>query len=229
MDFVLQRGTADPVSAQIARRFERAIREGDLLPGERLPSVRILRRRLGVAFNTVLRAYTDLARAGLAYSIPAKGVYVAHDAPPPPVPDDQDWDGKPGRERRNFIRLSEALIVQSERCGYEIDDALAEVRARAGIRRSRIERYVKEHKGRRTLFERSYEERQALIAAEEAAQREVDLDEIRAGLAKERARKEEAARSAKLRRRARQLGMVDPEPQPKKPPEGDVDLPVRFI
>jgi len=225
MDFVLKRGTADPVSAQIARRFEEAIRRGDLMPGERLPSVRVLRKRLGVAFNTVLRAYTDLARAGLAYSIPAKGVYVAHDAPPPPVREEEGWDGKPGRERRNFIRLSEALIVQSERCGYEIDDALAEVRARARIRRSRIERYVREHKGRRTLFERSYEERRALIAAEEAAQRAMDDRAIREALAEERARnqersrnderarKKEAARAAKLRRRARQLGMVsDPSP-----------------
>jgi len=217
MDFVIDRGAGRPVSAQIARQFEQAIRSGELLPGERLPSVRILKRRLGVAYNTILRAYADLMKAGLAYSVPATGVYVAHDAPPPP-PEPEGWTGRPGRERRHFLRLAEALIVQSERCGYGIDDALAEVRAKANIRRRRIERYVREHKGRRTLFERSLEERRALMEAEMAAQRAQDESEIREGV------REEAARKASA-----DAPKPSAKQPPKQTPKGDVHLPVRFF
>ncbi|MHC4250357.1 MAG: GntR family transcriptional regulator [Planctomycetota bacterium] len=201
MDFVIHRGTADPVSAQMARQFARAIRAGEFLPGERLPSVRKLRARLSVAYNTVLRAYADLMKAGFAYSVPATGTFVAHHAPPPPVRGDAKAET---RERKHFIRLAEGLIVQSERCGYDIDDALAEVRLMAKTRRKRIERYVREHKGRRTIFERSLEERRAAMAAEEAAQRAQDEEEIRAGLAEERARKEQEEKKKAKRKPAKQ-------------------------
>jgi GntR family transcriptional regulator len=133
MDFVIRKGVREPVSAQIARQIASHIRSGELSPGERLPSARKLRKRLGVAFNTVLRAYADLAREGLVYSVPSTGVFVSHE-PRAPVP-----SGDPDRERRHFVRLMDALIVQAERCGYAIDDALSEVRARARIRRKKAE------------------------------------------------------------------------------------------
>jgi DNA-binding transcriptional regulator YhcF (GntR family) len=146
MDFVIHKGTSDPVSAQIARQIEAAIRGAEFLPGERLPSVRALKGRLGVAYNTVLRAYADLMKPGFVYSIPATGVFVAHHAPPPPVPEDGP---RMGRERKHWLRLAEALIVQSERCGLEIGDALSEVRLRASLRRRRIERELVERAAKR--------------------------------------------------------------------------------
>ncbi|MHC4252326.1 MAG: GntR family transcriptional regulator [Planctomycetota bacterium] len=82
MNFVIHKGTSDPVSAQIGRQIERAIRGGEFLPGERLPSVGKLKRELGVAYSTVLRAYADLMKAGFVYSVPSTGVFVAHHAPP---------------------------------------------------------------------------------------------------------------------------------------------------
>ena len=128
MNFVVRKGTSDPVSAQIARQIADAISSGEFAPGEKLPSVRKLTRDLGVAYNTVLRVYSVLAKQGLVYSVPSTGVFVAHDAPPPVPPDDS------GRERKHWIRLAEALIVQSERCGLGITDFLAEVRLRAKLR-----------------------------------------------------------------------------------------------
>ena len=129
MNFVIRKGVRESVSAQIARQIADAIGRGEYKPGDRLPSVRKLKRDLGVAFNTVLKAYADLAREGLAYSVPARGVYVSHEAPAPPPSDDPD------RERKHFLRLADAFIVQSERCGYGIKDALSEVRLRASMRR----------------------------------------------------------------------------------------------
>ncbi len=133
MNFVIHKGVREAVSAQIARQIADAIGKGEYKPGDRLPSVRKLKRELGVAYNTVLKAYADLAREGIAYSVPARGVYVSHDAPAPPPSDD------PARERRHFLRLADSFIVQSERCGYGINDALSELRLRASIRRRKVE------------------------------------------------------------------------------------------
>ena len=189
MNFVIHKGTSDHVSAQIARRIERAIREGEYLPGERLPSVRKLKRDLGVAYNTVLRAYAVLMKTGFAYSVPSTGTFVSHHAPPPPVLGNDDDDPAGWRERRHWIRLAEALIVQTERCGVDITDALSEVALRAQHRRSRIERELRKSRDRQTYFEKSLAERQAAEAARQAAQRAVDVEEIREGLAKEKAQR----------------------------------------
>ena len=77
MNFVIRKGVREAVSAQIDRQVADAIGRGEYRPGDRLPSVRKLKRDLGVAYNTVLKAYADLARMGLAYSVPARGVYVS--------------------------------------------------------------------------------------------------------------------------------------------------------
>ncbi len=128
MNFVIRKGGAEFVSEQIARQIEDAVRSGKFKPGERLPSVRKLKRELGVAFNTVLRAYRILQRTGLAYSIPGEGVYVSPDAPPPSDPEPLE------KERVHYLALADAFIAQAERYGVDIDDALSEVKLRARIK-----------------------------------------------------------------------------------------------
>ena len=130
MNFVIRKGGAEFVSEQIARQIEDAIRSGKLKPGERLPSVRKLKRELGVAFNTILRAYRILQRTGLAYSIPGEGVYVSPDAPPPSEPEPLE------NERVHYLALMDAFIAQAERYGIDVDDALSELKVRARIKRS---------------------------------------------------------------------------------------------
>lgn len=50
---------------QITGVVRRAISEGSLAPGERLPTARELAKRLQVNLNTVLRAYRELANEEL--------------------------------------------------------------------------------------------------------------------------------------------------------------------
>jgi DNA-binding transcriptional regulator YhcF (GntR family) len=54
----------EPVYLQIERNLRVAIADGMLRPGERLPSVRSLALKLGLATNTVARAYAALACEG---------------------------------------------------------------------------------------------------------------------------------------------------------------------
>lgn len=53
-----------PVYVQIERRIRMGVADGTLQPGDHLPSVRDLARRLGLSPNTVGRAYAELSREG---------------------------------------------------------------------------------------------------------------------------------------------------------------------
>ena len=76
-----------PKYQEIARRFARAIEEGTLAPGERLPSVRRLRTDENAAASTVLQALAQLESAGLVEARPRSGFYVKVGASlPPPRP-----------------------------------------------------------------------------------------------------------------------------------------------
>jgi len=76
---VLQISADDPAPAyvQLERRVRVAIADGTLQPGDRLPSVRQLAAHLGVATNTVGRAYAQLAREGVIVARAGGGSEVA--------------------------------------------------------------------------------------------------------------------------------------------------------
>lgn len=66
-----------PPYEQIRAQIRLHIATGQLIPGAVLPSVRQLARDLGVAPNTVMRAYTELEREGWVVTSARKGVLVA--------------------------------------------------------------------------------------------------------------------------------------------------------
>src|SRR3954452_4069854 len=78
-DEVLQLEADEPAPAyvQLERRVRLAIADGTLQPGDRLPSVRQLAGRLGLAPNTVGRAYAELAREGVIVARAGGGSEVA--------------------------------------------------------------------------------------------------------------------------------------------------------
>lgn len=67
---------AVPVYEQIRSQLAGAIADGQLKVGDRLPSVRALAADLGIAVNTVARAYTELDAAGLIASRRRTGTTV---------------------------------------------------------------------------------------------------------------------------------------------------------
>lgn len=68
-----------PLSEQIASGVRRAIAQGELAPGDRLPSGRDLADASGVALETVQRAYRALAAEGTVTARVGRGTSVAPD------------------------------------------------------------------------------------------------------------------------------------------------------
>lgn len=66
-------GSSEQLRTQIVARIE----SGDWAPGERLPSVRRLAEDLGLAVNTVAKAYRELEAAGWVHTAGRKGTVVA--------------------------------------------------------------------------------------------------------------------------------------------------------
>ena len=81
MDFVLKRKGGVPLHDQLLAQLELRILTGVLTPGQRLPSVRALARRLGLHANTVSSAYRALETAGHVELRRGAGVYVRSGAP----------------------------------------------------------------------------------------------------------------------------------------------------
>lgn len=76
LDFRLDRRSSVGVAAQIRTRVAFLIADGELSPGERLPSVRELARRLDVNVNTVRSAYAKLEADGLVRTRHGVGTQV---------------------------------------------------------------------------------------------------------------------------------------------------------
>jgi DNA-binding transcriptional MocR family regulator len=69
-----------PLFHQILAALERAIRDGGLRAGERLPPQRALARTLGVSVGTITRAYEEADRRGLTLGHVGRGTYIARPA-----------------------------------------------------------------------------------------------------------------------------------------------------
>jgi GntR family transcriptional regulator len=81
MLFQLNTTDGRPIYAQIADQVKDAVAAGLLRPGELIPSVRELSKRLVVNPNTVARAYRDLQGLAILESVRGTGLQVAAGAP----------------------------------------------------------------------------------------------------------------------------------------------------
>jgi GntR family transcriptional regulator len=66
-----------PLYAQLKEKLIAAVAQGDLTPGDQLPSQRALCQRYNMSHMTVRRAISELINEGAIYAIPGKGLYVA--------------------------------------------------------------------------------------------------------------------------------------------------------
>lgn len=75
----LNQSSGVPIYVQLVQQLRRAIEVGGLESREKLPTVRELSRELGIAPNTVVKAYGELRRVGLVESRPGVGTTVVED------------------------------------------------------------------------------------------------------------------------------------------------------
>ena len=66
-----------PIYEQIVSQLRRQILSGELAEDTPLPSLRDLARDLRISVITTKRAYEELEAAGLVYTLPGKGSFVA--------------------------------------------------------------------------------------------------------------------------------------------------------
>ncbi len=102
-----------PLFDQLRTQVIDGVREGALPPGARLPTVRELAGQLGVAVNTVARAYRELETAAIIETRGRFGTYVARYDP---------TDAAMAAAAREYVRVTRGL-------GLGKADALAYVEA----------------------------------------------------------------------------------------------------
>ena len=71
-----------PASLQVADSLRAEIASGALAPGDKLPSIRQLAERFGVAPMTAQSAIEALKTEGLVYTSPGRGTFVRANAAP---------------------------------------------------------------------------------------------------------------------------------------------------
>jgi DNA-binding transcriptional regulator YhcF (GntR family) len=104
---------ARPLYRQIATAVRRALAEGDLVPGERLPAGRDLADALGLGLDTVQRAYRLLADEGLVVSRVGRGTQVRADL---------------RIEELELLPQVERLVERARRLGVGVDELATLVR-----------------------------------------------------------------------------------------------------
>ena len=126
--FRLEPDDPAPAYVQLERQVRIAAAKGALEPGARLPSVRAVAAQLGLATNTVARAYAQLAREGVLVTRPGGGSTLApHDS--------LDRPALARQRRERLALLARQVAVRTLAIGLEpsaVMDALASEFARRG-------------------------------------------------------------------------------------------------
>lgn len=108
----LDPGSATPVFEQVVDQVVAGIRDGALVPGDRLPPVRQLAGDLGIAPNTVAKAYRQLEEEGHVETRGRGGTLVRGELDP----------GTPVRA------AAEELAHQARSAGLDLPQALGLLR-----------------------------------------------------------------------------------------------------
>jgi DNA-binding transcriptional regulator YhcF (GntR family) len=99
-----------PPFEQVRVQLAEAIDSGILQPSVRLPTVRTLAADLGLAVNTVAKAYRQLELAGLIETRGRRGTFVA---------------GAPSSERASAVQAAQEFVTRMQELGIGNAEALA--------------------------------------------------------------------------------------------------------
>jgi DNA-binding transcriptional regulator YhcF (GntR family) len=107
---VLDSESSTPPYEQVRSQIAAAIESGRLRPAARLPTVRQLAGDLGIAVNTVARAYRELELAGLVETRGRQGTFVA---------------GPPSQTRQQAVQAAHEFLWRMRELGFDHAEALA--------------------------------------------------------------------------------------------------------
>ncbi|MBQ4283145.1 MAG: GntR family transcriptional regulator [Lachnospira sp.] len=118
MKIIISANSSLPIYEQIINQVRDAVVAKKMLPGEAMPSIRVLAKDLQVSVITTKRAYEDLEKEGVIMSVPGKGFYVC--------------------EQSNDILKEKQIMLLEERYAELISDS-----RKAGMELSEIVNLVK--------------------------------------------------------------------------------------
>ena|SRR5437763_11563069 len=81
IEFRLDQRSGVPTYLQLVQQVQQALRLGILQPGDQLPTVKEVVRKLAINPNTVLKAYRELDREGVTEGRRGRGTFVSQDQP----------------------------------------------------------------------------------------------------------------------------------------------------
>lgn len=77
---IIDQRSRTPIFEQIKEQILGLINSGELMPDDKLPSIRQLASELNLNVNTVKHAFQELEIEKVIYSVPAKGFFVSQSA-----------------------------------------------------------------------------------------------------------------------------------------------------
>jgi GntR family transcriptional regulator len=110
-----------PAYIQIIENIQRLAGNGDLKPGDQLPTVRQMAAELRVNHNTVARAYRLLDEAGVISTQHGRGTYLV----------EQPSEASRQRLRQEVLEnIVRRFLEELDRCGFTAQEAVIEIDAR---------------------------------------------------------------------------------------------------
>ncbi|MBQ7322673.1 MAG: GntR family transcriptional regulator [Clostridia bacterium] len=102
-----------PIYEQLIDQIMDMVLHGVMQPGEQLPSVRALAGELAINPNTIQKAYAELERRGITYSVPGRGSFVS-----------AELQVVTEEHRRRILSDTRALLEEARATGMTAQDFL---------------------------------------------------------------------------------------------------------
>lgn len=112
MNIIFSTSSNLAIYEQIINQIKLAIINKEIKPGEPLPSIRGLAKDLQISVITTKRAYEELEREGLIYSLSGKGFYVS----------EQNTDLLTEKKKAMLERQLSELVKECRAVGLEAED-----------------------------------------------------------------------------------------------------------
>ena len=106
-----------PIYEQLIDQIMYLVLHGVMQPGEQLPSVRSLAGELAINPNTIQKAYAELERRGITYSVPGRGSFVS-----------PELDVVTEEHKNRIVREARALFEEARATGMRAEDILPLIR-----------------------------------------------------------------------------------------------------
>jgi len=112
MQIIISNRSKKPFYEQIIEQIKSYILSGELKEGTTIPSMRMLAKDLEISVITTKRAYEELEKEGLIYSIVGKGSFVA----------EQNMELMKERKLKVIEEQLSAVIINSKEIGLPLDE-----------------------------------------------------------------------------------------------------------